>query len=185
VSEISPDLARALNAGHAPFLLFYCDHPSGPARFWSRTGILEFDGHQWTGCGRLGKITGGKRSTDLTINEVTFELKGVPPTTDALLSDKVQNRIAQVWRGAISSSGRVTVDDDPTIEAVLDYQKLSTDPRNTTATLSIKGYQGFYVLDRAQDIAFTDQQQRLDYPDDCGAALVHLWVNRQSNWRFV
>ena len=40
-----------------------------------------------------------------------------------------------------------------------------------------------WLLDRAQDIGFTDQQQRFDFPEDCGFALVHLWENRDSNWR--
>ncbi len=49
------------------------------------------------------------------INEVTFELRGVPPTEAEMLSGSVRNRVAKVWRGAITRRGRVTVDDDPMI----------------------------------------------------------------------
>lgn len=183
MSEISPALARAYRAGHSPFLLFYCDHPSGPVRYWSRTGILPWDGYEWTGCGILGQISGASRSVDLAINEVTFTLRGVPPTAAQILSGLVRNKTATVTRGAISRRGVVTVDDEPTIDALCDYQKLKVDPRNGTATIQIIGQQGFRILDRAQDIALTDQQQRSEYPDDCGMALVHTFVNRDSNWR--
>jgi hypothetical protein len=182
--EISPALARALSRGDAPFGLFYCDHPSGAVRLWSRTGILRFAGFDWTGAGILGKMVGATRSTDLRINEVTFELRGVPPTTAELLSGRVRNRVARVWRGAINRRGVVTVDyDEPIIDAVLDYQKLVVDPAGGTAAIQLIGQQGFYLLDRAQDVAFSDQQQRSEHDDDCGMALIHTFVNRESNWR--
>jgi hypothetical protein len=184
MSEISPALARALKRGDAPFALFYCDHPSGAVRCWTRTGILKFDGHDWTGFGVLGKMSGATRSTDLKINEVTFEVRGVPPTVATMLSGKVRNRSAKVWRGAINRRGEVTVDyDDPMIDAVLDYQKLVVDPSSGTAAIQLIGQQGFFLLDRAQDIAFSDQQQRADFDGDCGMALVHTLINRDSNWR--
>lgn len=181
--EISPALARALNKGHGRFLLFYCDHPEGAQRFWSRTGFLTVGGNTYTGVGRLGQISGMTRSTNLTINEVTFELRGVSPTAETFLSGLVRNRVAQVTLGAMGPNGQVTIDDDPMIDALLDYQRLSVDPRSKTATIKLVGQQGFYVLDRAQDLAWTDQQQRSEYPLDCGMALTHLWTDRESNWR--
>ncbi len=184
MSEISPALARALRRGDAPFLLFYCDHPSGIVRFWSRTGILRFGGNDWRGCGILGGIAGATRSINLSINEVTFELRGVPRTSAELLSGLVRNRTAQVTLGAISRRGLVTADDEPIIDALLDYQTLKLEPRNA-ATIRLIGQQGFPILDRAQDIAFSDQQHRSEYPGDCGFALTHTFANRDSNWRAV
>lgn len=184
MSEISPALARALKRGDAPFGLFYCDHPSGVLRCWTRTGKLRFAGYDWVGFGILGKMSGATRSTDLKINEVTFEVRGVPPTVADLLSGKVRNKSAKVWRGAISRRGEVTVDyDDPMIDVVLDYQKLLVDPSAGTAAIQLIGQQGFFLLDRAQDIAFSDQQQRSEFSGDCGMALVHTLINRQSNWQ--
>lgn len=183
MSEISPALARALKKGWAPFLAFYCNHPSGDVRFWSRTGKKRINGYEYVGIGKLGIIDGATRSTDLAINEVTFGVRGVPPDLERQLSAKVRNRVAKVWRGAISDRGIVVVDDDPTVDAILDYQKLSVDPKAGTATIRIVGQQGFYLLDRAQDIGFTDQQQRADYPGDSGMALVHQYANRDSLWR--
>ena len=183
MAEISPALARALWRGDAQFLLFEADHPAGYARYWTRTGILRWGGYRWIGAGILGKIAGVSRSVDLTINQTTFEIAGVPPQADELLSALVRGRQARVPRGAISARGIITVDDAPTIDATMDYQTLSIDPSSGQATISIKAFQGFYVLDRAQDIALTDQQQRQEFPDDCGMALAHMYVNRDSNWR--
>jgi hypothetical protein len=182
--EISADLARALARGDAPMFLAFFDHPSGEKRFWSRTGILRFDGHDWNGAGKLGSVSGATRSTNLVINEITFSLSGVPADASAMLSGSVRNRSAKVWRGAISRRGRVTVDyDDPMLDVLLDYQKLSAQPQSGTATISMVGQQGFFVLDRAQDVAFSDQQQRADFAADCGMALVHTFVNKESNWK--
>lgn len=183
MSEISPALARALDKGWAPFLLFYCDHPSGEVRYWTRTGKVTIGGHEYIGTGVLGKMSGATRSTDLSINEVTFELRGVRPTTAQMLSGLVRNRVARVTRGAISARGKIAVDDDPTIDALLDYQKLSVDPATGSAKIALIGQQGFFILDRAQDIALTDQQQRSEFDDDTGMSLTHAYANRESNWR--
>ncbi len=183
MAEILPALASAIAKGWAPFLLFYCDHPSGVTRAWSRTGVLRHDGFDWVGYGILGRISGATRSTDLAINEVTFELRGVPPTAVSSLYGLVKNRVAQVTRGAISKRGETIVDNEPMIDALLDFQTLSTDPASGTATIKLVGQQGFYTLDRAQDIAFSDQQQVSEYPDDTGLSLLHTLVNRDSNWR--
>lgn len=183
MAEISAALARALKRGDAPLLLFYCDHPLGEIFAHSRTGIINFDGHEWKGFGTLGRISGATRSVNLSINDVVFELRGIPPTSTDVLGASVRNRVARVWRAAISPRGRVTVDDDPTIDALLDYQSLSVDPDGGSAVIKLMGVQGFYILDRAQDIAFSDQQQRSEYPDDSGLSLVHEFENRESNWR--
>lgn len=183
MAEIAPALARALNNRWAPFLLFYADHPSGVARYWSRTGWLDYGGYQWGGLGILGSISGMTRSTNLEINQVSFELRGVPPTVTTQLSGMVRNRAAQVTLGAISSRGRVVVDDAPLIDALLDYQTLSVDPDSGRATVKLIGEQGFFVLDRAQDIACSHEQQIAEYPDDTGLSLLHLFVDKESNWR--
>jgi hypothetical protein len=182
--EISAALARALERGDTPFLLFYADHPSGVARYWSRTGYLNYGGHVWGGLGIMGAISGATRSTNLAINEVTFELRGVPPTTTTQLSGLVRNRVAQVTLGAISRRGRVTIDDDPIIDALMEMQKLAVDPKGR-GIIRISGHQGFYVLDRAQDIACSHEQQTADHPGDLGMALMHRFVDRESNWRAV
>lgn len=181
--EISAAFARALSKGYARFLLFDCDHPEGWQRFWSRTGSLTVDGNTYTGVGGLGRVQGVTRSANLTINEVTFELRGVSPTAETFLSGLVRNRQASITLGCMGPKGQIVIDDDPMVDALLDYQKFSVDPRSNTATIQLVGQQGFHVLDRAQDLAWTDQQQRSEYPDDCGMALTHLWVDRESNWR--
>jgi hypothetical protein len=181
--EISPALFRALNKGYARFLLFYCDHPEGPQRFWSRTGSLTVEGQTYTGVGGLGRVSGVSRSTNLTINDVTFELRGVTPTAETFLSGLVRNRQATITLGAMGPRGHIVIDSDPMIDALLEYQKFNFDPRSNTATIMLMGKQGFTLLDRAQELAWTDQQQRSEYPEDCGMALNHLWVDRESNWR--
>lgn len=183
MAEIAPDLARALARGDAPFLLFYCDHPTREVRAHSRTGVIRFDGFDWHGFWKLGRIAGATRSVNLAINEVTFELRGVKSAQVANLSGRVRNRVARVWIAALSRRGRITVDSDPMIDCRLDYQRLSVDPASGNASVRLTGQQGFWTLDRAQDIAFSDQQQRFEYPEDSGLSLVHSFVNRESNWR--
>jgi hypothetical protein len=183
VPEISAALSRAIKRGDARFVLFECDHPAGFARYWSRTGNLVVNGNNYFGLGVLGNITGATRSVNLAINEVTFEMRGVSPTAETFLAGLVRNRTATATLGAMSKNGRATIDDDPMIEALLDYQRLSVDPKNGSATLKLIGQQGFVKLDQAQDLAWSDQQQRSEFPTDCGMALTHLWVDRDSNWR--
>jgi len=184
MAEISEGLANALRRGDAPLLLFYMEHPSaGIIRAHSRTGIIVINGESWYGFGLLGAISGATRSINMELNQVSFEVRGVPPTLTTMLSGKVRNQVAKVWRAAISLRGKVTVDDDPMIEALLDNQTLSVDPNSGTSTIKITGIQGFYTLDRAQDVAFSNEQQISEYPTDKGLNLVHTFEHRESNWR--
>jgi hypothetical protein len=66
---------------------------------------------------------------------------------------------------------------------LMDVQTLQVDPKNGLGVLRITGQQGFYLLDRAQDIACSHEQQIADFPGDTGMALMHLYQNKESNWR--
>jgi hypothetical protein len=183
MAEISAALARAIARGDAPAVLFYCDHPTRQVYAHTRTGIIRFDNKNWYGFWKLGRITGATRSVNLSINEITFELRGVPSDAVAGLSGRVRNRVARAWFAAVGPGGRLTVDDEPTIDARLDYQRLSVDPSSGTASVRLTAQQGFWSMDRAQDLAWSNEQQRAEFPADCGLALVHQFENRESNWR--
>lgn len=165
-------------------LLCFIDHPDGEVRVWSHTGTLEYDGHEWQGLGVLGKVSGMSKSTNLAIKQVTFELSGVPPTSDELLSSRVRNREAYVWLAPLNKAKRIIADPLLLVWAKLDYQKIKLDD-NGLSTISLVGNVGFWSIERATNLSWTHEQQQVDYPSDSGLSLLPSLTNKESNWRLT
>jgi hypothetical protein len=175
-------LIRHMRAGGVMALLAEIDHPDGTVHVWSRSGTLAYGGHDWTGLGIMGRVRSVGTSRDLKIRQTVFELRGVPATAIQFLSANVRGRVANLWFAGIKP-GRVVVADPWLLQTVkLDYQTLAlTD--DGKATISLIAYAGFWTLDRAQDLAWTSEQQKSIYPDDTGLDLIPSLVSKDIVWR--
>lgn len=163
-------------------LLAEIDHPDGAVYVWSRVGTLTYDGHEWTGLGVLGRVRPVGTSRKTAIQQVTFELRGVPATATQFLSSNVRGRSGNLWMAGILP-GRKVVADPVLISSVLfDYQTLAVED-DGTATIALIGYTGLWVLDRAQDKAWTPEEIRLTYPDETGLDLIAGLTSKDVQWR--
>lgn len=177
-------MAAAMNAGAPLALLCFIDHPDGEVRVWSHTGTLDYDGHEWTGLGQLGRVSGITKSSGLAIKQVSFELAGVPPTSDNLLSSRVRNRDAYLWLAALTRARKVIADPYLLVWARLDYQSIKVDD-NLNSVISMVGDIGFWSIERSVNLAWSHEQQQVAYAGDSGLSLIPSLANKESNWRLT
>jgi hypothetical protein len=161
-------------------VLVRVDHPDGVVRLWSGVGLLDYDGHEWTGAGILGSVQASRKSVELRIDEVTLSLSGIDPQALGEISDEIRNREADVWLAALTPRLRV--------RAVMLIDNISLDhmtdslSEDGTATLQVVGEAGFWQLQRVTDEVWSDANQQLKFPGDTGLGFIATMRNKQTNW---
>lgn len=178
---LSDAMARAMKEGAPRALFAQIDHPSGTGYFFSGVGSRSWNGQTWKGTGTLGTVAPIQKSTDISVQDVTFTLSGVDADNLATLTEDVRNRLASVWLACFDKYDNVVVDPYKLVDAELDYQTLDISD-DATATISITAHSGMYVLDRAVDEAWTPENQKLKHPDDAGLDMIPTLVNQDLRW---
>ena len=174
-------MADAILARRPLALLAEIDHPLGTRRFWTGIGPLEYDGDTWTGLGTLGKIAPIKYTPDLVIQELQFEVSGIPLEDASWLSSDIRNRTAYAWLAAIDIEGRIVRDPKMIVSAVLDYPKYQAGD-DGSVTIQLVARSGFYTIERALDEVHSAEDQRRQYPDDSGCDLIPSLQQKQVIW---
>lgn len=177
---VSARMSRALREGAPIALLVEIDHPDGLVHVWSHSGTLVYNGFDWIGIGVLGRITAPQQSTALAIQQVTFEMSGLPPSVDKWLGKKIKNRQGRAWLAAVKK--QKVIDTFLVIDSVLDYATMKTD-NDRSVTISITGNVGFVSIERAINLSWTHEWQQTQYPGDTGLSLIPQLTNKDSNWR--
>lgn len=173
-------MAAAVRNKRPLALLAEIDHPSGIARFWTGIGKLNWNGFVWTGSGQLGTVTPISHTTDLTIQDIQFNMVGVDPAVVAELDDNVRNLSGKVWLACIEQ-GQVVPDPYQIVDALLDYQSFAAG-EDGTVSISITAHTGFYTLARALNETWTTEQQKIDFPGDSGLDLISGLQNQDIQW---
>lgn len=173
--------ADAIKAGVPLALLAEIDHPDGLVHYWTGLGTLEYNGDSFTGIGKLGGVTPVNYSSDVSIQELSFILTGVPPDVATWISAEIRNRSALVWLATLDTSGRVIADPLQIVDAILDYQTLQVD-ENGSGTLTLKARSGFYTLERAIDEVYSSEDQRRRYPNDSGCDMISDLQQQDVIW---
>lgn len=81
-------------------LLVHFDFLTRPMRLWLGHGTLDAGGHEWSGLGEFGGISGIESAIGGTAPQVTFTLSGVEPklvTAGLSASEEVKGRDATVF----------------------------------------------------------------------------------------
>lgn len=163
-------------------LLAEIDHPEEVLRYWTGVGTLEYGGDLYTGTSVLGKINPVSYSSNLVIQEITFDLSGIPPQDSKWLREDIRNHEAFVWLACINKSGRVVRDPKRIVKAVIDYPKYSPSEEGTV-TIQLVGRSGFYTLERSLDEVHSSEDQRRLYPGDSGCDMISSLQQKNIIWK--
>jgi len=174
-------MGRALSEGWPRGIFAAIEHPSGTAYYWSGIGTRTWNGHTWTGVGKLGTISPVKHTSEIAIQDITFILSGVDAVTIVQLNDNVRNLSGQVWLACFGIDDSVVADPYQLVDCELDYQVFDVQ-EDGTATISIVAHSGFYTLDRGVDEAWTPENQQLAYPTDSGLDMVPGLIKQDLQW---
>lgn len=180
-ADLTARMQAALDAG-APYYLFAdIDHPDGMVRLWTGIGLIEWDGETYIGRGRLGTLSQVETSSVLQIADRTLRLSGLDPTQGDFLSADVRGRVAEFAIGCVVK-GKVVRDPYLVDRVLMDAQKLPVD-ENGMVAVEISGFSGLWTLQRAQNLAWSAEQSKVDDPDETGFDFIPSLVNKDTKWK--
>jgi hypothetical protein len=174
-------MADAIVAGAPRGLFAAIEHPNGTAYFCTGVGSRVWNGQTWQGVGNLASVTPVKRTSEISIQDITFRLSGVDPEIVARLDDDVRNLNGSVWLACFDENDNVIPDPYRLVDSELDFQIYTVDA-DGTASIEIVAHSGFYTLDRGVDEAFTPENQKLTYPTDTGLDLIPGLQKKDLQW---
>ncbi len=176
----SADFIAHMRAGGRLALICDIDHPVTPVHVWSGTNTLTWNGNDYQGVGILGKITAPDSQTMLGVQQVTFEMSGLPPSSTKFLGANMKRRSARAWLAALRKM--TVLDVFLAVDALLDYPSMKT-AQDGTVTISLTGNVGFWSIDRALDLVWSHEWQISRYPTDTGLSMMSSLISKASNWR--
>ena len=181
---VSPTMRDGLRGGRPRVLLAEIDHPDGVVNFWSGIGALVHDGKTWTGTGILGRVGQVGSSVEFGVKGLAFELRGVPATATQFLDSEVRGHTADLWIGVLNPERKIAGGKVLLANALLDHQILAMQS-DGKVVIQLIGIMGFYELNRAPSLAWSDEQQKIAFPTDVGLALIPELVNKETLWRLT
>lgn len=178
---LTPEMATALQDGKPRGMLVQIEHPSGMGYFSTGIGKISWNGQTWLGTGKFGSVTPIKHTSDISVQDIAFNLSGVDPDVVNQLDDAVCNLSGKAWLFCLNHDGTVVRDPYQLIDSQLDYQKFDIDV-DGKATISIIAHSGFYTLVRGAEEAWTPENQKLTYPTDTGLDMLYSLQNQDLQW---
>lgn len=179
---VTARMQAALKRGAPIYLFADIDHPDGYVYLWSGTGDIVWDGRTYIGRGWLGALSQVEAGSALQINDRVLVLQGVDPTQTQFLSADVRNRIASFALGCVER-GKVVRDPYLLDEILMDSQSLPIDERGRMS-IHITGYSGLWTLQRPQNLAWSSEQAKTEYPSETGFDFIPSMVNKDTKWLF-
>jgi hypothetical protein len=176
-----PKMIRALKRGAHPAIMWQVDHPNGMDYCWSGIGPLLYQGNEYKGIDRFGRVSQPEESADLAIKQGTIELRGVPPELAAYLNTNIRNRLAVVMLAAVEDQ-KVIGTPFEFLRGRMDYMTMPV-ADDGTVTIKVNLRIGFFSIERAQEKVWSHEQQQEDFPGDTGMSLMSSLVDKEIKWR--
>ncbi|SFQ81913.1 hypothetical protein SAMN05216176_12519 [Nitratireductor indicus] len=159
-------LDQVLRSGNVTdVVLVKLDHTDGPVYLWNGLGLLDHDGVEWRGVGRLGSVKLGAADTEVKINDVVFALSGIDEEYVSYLDSTVKGSKGWVWKAFMGPDYQVRFTELLT-ECELDQPSFSIEP-NGTASMTVAANGGFYFLE-IQSRAYWDTEEQRNYLTSLG-----------------
>jgi hypothetical protein len=164
-----------------PIMFVECEFDSGDINLWNGVGSLAYSGKNYIGAGNLLAVEPVSESTDLRANGTSVTLSGLNNTLVGLAKDEdYQGRALTVKLGAMDESNDVIADPVIMFSGFMDTMMLTDSGESSTITIDVENK--LIQMDRARVRRFTDNDQRIDYPNDDGFSFVTKIQDREINW---
>jgi len=164
-----------------PALLVGLDFASGPLRLWSGIGKLTWAGNDYLGAGQLLAVAPATETQGLSAEGATLALSGIPAELLSIaLAEAYQGRSAKVWLAAFDLSGALVADPYLIFDGRMDV--MTIDEAGETSTISVTAESRLIDLERPRERRYTDEDQRIEYPDDAGCEFVAGLADAEITW---
>lgn len=154
-----------------PALFVKFEFDSGDLNLWSGLGDKIWNSSTYTGAGSLVRIDKVTETQDLRANSISFGLSGIPSTVISLaLTSNYQGRAATMWFGVLNTAGAVISDPYEIFKGRIDI--ISFTDSGETSDFVIKCESNAIDIRKAKLRRFTDEDQKIDYPNDKGLEFI-------------
>lgn len=168
-------------------VLLWIDHPDGAVRVTNGYGVIDHDGAEWFGMGRLGAISIGETNTETQITRINLSLSGIDPETLKFAEANVRGRVLKIWKAFLSGPNKVALT-ELILEAVCD-QITHAIGEDGTATVKLDAEAGFYFLETQSTARWDSEAQRdmltsrgLDPDSDTGFDRMSELARKEVFW---
>jgi hypothetical protein len=167
-----------------PYLAAYMDFSGSAVRLWTGTYSKslndDFGNGTYLGIGGLGSITSVAETTEVAAKGIDLTLNGIPSEYVSLaLTDNYRGRTVAVYlilfNTDMSSYEQINI-----FRGRMDTLSISEGTDNCSIT--IKCENRLIDLNRADDIRYTDEAQKILYPDDKGLEFVSSMADKSIYW---
>lgn len=172
---------RSMRAGIlAEFVL-----PAGDTfRFWSGAGTLTWDGHEFLGVARLGRVTGAGETAEIRRTETVYSLAGISEfeSLNDFLEVPVRGGQARAWIAFLDDNERVI--DDPILidDSILDTASPSFSD-DGSAVLNLNATSAIFRWQKPIGRFITHEDQQEAFPGDTGFDRIPTEVaSKQVSW---
>lgn len=164
-----------------PIIFVECEFDSGDINLWNGVGSLSYVGKNYIGAGNLLAVEPVSESTDLRANGTSVTLSGLNNTLVGLAKDEdYQGRALTVKLGAMDENNDVIADPVIMFSGFMDTMMLTESGESSTITIDVENK--LIQMDRARVRRFTDNDQRIDHPNDDGFSFVTKIQDREIKW---
>jgi hypothetical protein len=175
-------MATAAAAGTVRPAVFYeGEYTTGTLRLWSGVGSIEWNGQTWTGAGQMLGIAPIEELSDVRAAAFHVSLSG---EASAILSANLgaaRNGLpGKVWLGFFDDAGALIADPFLAFQGRFDVPDIIDEGER--ATIQARYESRLIDLDRPRSRRYTDEDQKLDFPNDRGFEYVPKLQDLEVFW---
>ena len=167
--------------------LFDSNAPTSYIYLWNGIGDLAHDSKTYLGAGDLLSISSIEETVELRASGITLQLSGIgDPLLSKAKTEDYQGRELTVKLGAFSATNTIVTDPIIVFSGFMDTMTIQDD--GTTGTIALTVENRLIEFEKARVRRFTDNDQRIDYPNDDGLEYVSqiqekaiVWGNVNAN----
>ena len=184
-------MARNLTAGFiaeleaevkSPAFFFEGEFKNGTVHLWTGLGDIDWNGQTWNSSGGLiTSVSQISETSDVRADGIIVQMAGVSEELRSLiLSEVEQGKPGTVYIGFINASGAVVADPANAFEGRLDVPTMKDGGESITITFSYETR--LRDLERAREFRYTNESQKLLFPDDIGFEFVPSLQDWNGVW---
>ncbi len=164
----------------SPIFLVKAEFDSGNINLWTGIGNIVFNGDTYVGAGSLIGMTSVVEATNIEANGVNFTLRAIPSDLISIaLSENYQGRFVSCYFGCLNGASLIT---DPYLLFKGRADVLEITDAGSTSTLTMRCENLLIDLRRKKTRRYTDEDQKVYYPDDFGLEFVDSLQDREIFW---
>ncbi len=174
IAEVSAD-------GMYPIMLISAHFDSGDLNIWNGLGTLTYGLNQYLGTIPILGIDAIREQKKTAATGLNITLSGLDTAIAELCDNEpYQGRNLEVALAVLDEAGAIIGTPYTAFEGFMDVMKSSDSGKSIDVTVSVEN--ALVSLERARDSKYTQEDQKIEFPNDTGFSFVSDIQNRVVTW---